>query len=414
MPQDLARASATASILGLYPAAEVPAGTPVSFTIGTSGFTNPSYWLVDSFPGGVISKNIDSSGNFLWTPNKDDVGTHGLTITVSDTAGDSASVSQQIVVDAAASITIQSLAPGTVVSIGNPVSFSTTASGFFNPTYSVADSFFNSSMQNYAINASGVFTWTPVTQDTGTHSIVVTAKDSFGNTATASTEISVLPTPTVTIAGLTPGTSVDAGQTLTFFATSMGIVQPTYAVSDSFSGISTSTIIIDTSGNSSWTPQYNDIGMHPISVNASDSTGRSATTSLLIKVLPPASAPVVSTPTPAPTVPITPTVPTVNTPIATHTTTPAPAANVFQTPNPPAKSQVAPAAVTQNIATVNTPAQTAPFAVIVSGGPTTTEPATSSTVAADVAIPTTPPVQSIGGFILSSVINFFGSIFKLF
>ncbi len=404
MPQGLARASAAASIVDLYPGAEVPIGTTVSFTIGASGFTNPSYWLVDSFPGGVISTNIDSSGNFSWTPNKDDIGTHGLTITVSDATGDSATVSQQIVVDAASSIRVQSLVPGSVVSIGNPVSFSTLASGFFSPTYSVADTFFSSSMRSYAINASGIFNWTPINQDVGSHSIVVTAKDGFGNTATTSTTISVLPPPTVVIAGLTPGKSVNAGQTLTFVATSTGILQPTYAVIDSFSGLSTSTITIDASGKASWTPQYNDIGVHPISVTASDTTGQSATTSLLITVLPGAAATATTLPTPTPATPSTPTVPTANTPVFTtnNNTSAPPAASAPQTSNTPTKkSQTA-------------PVQTAPFTVTVSGNPTTTEPATSSNAADNIVIPTTPPVQSMGEFFVNSVVNFFSSILKLF
>jgi hypothetical protein len=395
-----AQASPTASILGLYPGAEVPIGTAVSFTVGADGFTNPSYWLVDSFPGGVTSVNIGSSGNFSWTPNIDDVGTHSLTITVSDAAGDSASVSQQIVVDAAASVEVQSLAPGAVVSIGTPVSFSTTASGFFNPAYSVADSFFNSSVQNYAINASGIFNWTPIVQDIGQHAIVVTAKDALGNTATTSTEITVLPTPTVAIAGLAPGTSVNANQTLTFVATSTGIIQPTYAVSDSFSGISTSTITIDASGKASWTPQPNDIGVHPISVSA-NGTGGSATTSLLITVLPPVAVPA-AIPT---STPVAPTVPTPGTSlIANNSAAPAPsAANVPKTSNSPIKKSLATAAVTQTT-----------FPIVTISDNSTTEPATSSNTISDVVIPTTPPVESMGGFFLTSVVNFFSSIFRLF
>jgi hypothetical protein len=45
LAQNPARADGTASIAGLYPAAEVPIGAKVTFSIITSGFTNPTYYL---------------------------------------------------------------------------------------------------------------------------------------------------------------------------------------------------------------------------------------------------------------------------------------------------------------------------------------------------------------------------------
>jgi Putative peptidoglycan binding domain len=287
LPAGLARASASASIVGLYPNATIPIGTTVSFIVEPSGFTNPSYWVVDSFPGGVTTTNINAAGDLSWTPNIDDVGTHNITVTVSDSAGNSAAVSQQIVVNGAPTISLQSLTPGSSVVVGTPVSFTVVPSGFINQYYySAADSFSHSSLQYSAVNSTtNVFSWTPVAQDVGNHTITITAKDNFGYLATTSQQITVLGVPTVSIESLLPGSSVGVGQPLSFIATSTGLTNPTYTVEESLTGASTSTVAIDpSSGVASWTPTYNDIGVHQVAVNATDSTGVSATTTVAITV----------------------------------------------------------------------------------------------------------------------------------
>ncbi|MDE1925096.1 MAG: hypothetical protein KGH79_02865 [Patescibacteria group bacterium] len=394
-----AHAAASASILGLYPAAEVPIGAKVTFTVGTSGFTNPTFYLVDSFPGGVTSAYIDSAGDFSWTPNTSEIGTHNLAVTVSDSLGDSASASQTITVDGAASVSIQPPTPGDSVSIGTPVSFSFSSSGLFNPSYTAADSFFNSSVQSSALNA-GAFNWTPIAQDIGSHTITVTAKDSYGNTAAASMVITVLPAAAVSIVELAPGASLEVGKTLSFTATSTGFIGPAYAVSDAFVGISTSTITIDTKGLASWTPQYNDIGVHHITVTVSDSGSRSGTATLSIKVLPQTTA-VTQAPTPYASVPAAQTaVPAVTAPPAGAQTP------VTKPTSAPLKQPAA-----QHNGNASAPqTQTAPLLTDAGAAPATS----SDPTGANVVIPSTAPVESIGGFFLNSIATFFASLFRIF
>lgn len=401
--QSPAYAGGSAMIVGLYPAAEVPIGAKVTFSVISTGFTNPTYYLVDSFPGGVTSANLDNLGDFSWTPNKDDVGTHSLTITVSDSAGDSASVSQQLVVDASARISIQSLAPGAAVNIGTPVSFTAVASGLLTPAYSVADLFSNSSMQSYAMAQSGAFVWTPVAQDIGTHTVIVTAKDTYGNLATSSTLITVLPSSTASITGLMPGTSVNAGQMLSFVATSTGFVNPLYAVSDS-SGTGTSTLNIDNSGKASWYPQYNDIGMHHIIVTISDSAGRSGSASLVITVLPPLpiSAAQTTTPTSAST--------TKPIPLAAPAPTTSPVQKATVQASSPQKTM---ATATLQTGTANAPATTVTATSSTNPSPhPVVQPTTTNTFLDSSTIPAVP--SSFGQYLLDGVVNFFVSLFKLF
>jgi hypothetical protein len=400
--------AASASVGALYPAAEVPAGARVTFSMITSGFTNPTFYLTDSFPGGATSVNIDANGNFSWTPNKDDAGSHTLTVTVSDAQGDTASASQTITVDGAASLAISAPNPSAAVSIGVPVSFSVSASGLLYPAYTVSDSFSGSSMQSYALNASGAFSWTPIAQDIGTHTVVVTAKDSYGNTASASTAITVLPSALVSVVKVAPGTTLNAGQTLTFVATTTGFINPAFAVTDSSGGtVSTSSVVIDATGNASWTPQSTDVGTHPLRIVVSDSGGRSASAALTVTVLPP--------------LPAAPTAATSSTAAASpspSTAAPQPAASAPQAqqatqhaaaPSAAAQTQPAPSATQDAFQQTQTqPAFTDSFVP----NPVYVSSPSSATVTPSAAVPSAP--SSFGAYIVESIVTFFTSILNLF
>ncbi|MDE2071490.1 MAG: peptidoglycan-binding protein [Patescibacteria group bacterium] len=260
-------ASATSvSMTAPYPGTTVNAGTRVSFTVLPSGFNHPTYQVVDSFGGGVSNVNIDSLGNFFWTPNISDVGVHTITISVSDTSGASANTAVSVTVNKGPTASASTVDP--FVTAGSPVTFSVVTTGLTNPTYTVADSFSPSSLPSTAMGQDGSFRWTPVGQDVGVHTITVTASDSMGYTATTSQTITVLAPTTLTIIKLSPGYTVHVGELLTFTATTTGFVAPTFTVTDDFSTSTTATI--DAAGNFSWTPQSSDIGGHPFALVVSD------------------------------------------------------------------------------------------------------------------------------------------------
>lgn len=277
--------AASASVTETYPADTVPPGVRVSFIVLPSGFTQPTYWLVDSFAGGATTVNIDGGGSFSWTPNKDDVGSHGLTITVSDSEGHSATVSKTITVVAAATLTAGDPSPAAAVSIGASVMVTTEAKQFFSPTYSVKDSV-SSSVQSYNMKSDGTFSWTPLATDVGTHMITITAKDSYGSEASDSIEITVLPPPAVSAKNLPVGNSVHAGSELTFSIVVAGFVDPSFTASDdAYPSVSAALTVSDT-GAVSWTPSVDDFGKHVLRLAAHDSV-RSATTTITIQVLEP-------------------------------------------------------------------------------------------------------------------------------
>lgn len=294
----LAHAATTYST-DLYPGSTIPAGVRVSFTVAGSGFaSHPTYKVVDSFPGGVTSVNMDADGNFTWIPNRDDIGSHTITVTLSDSEGTSVDTSKTVTVVASPTLTIGSVTPATTVPIGTTISFPVTTSALFSPTYSVSDPATASTAHGKSLLGT-TFSWTPITQDVGVHHISVVAKDSFGSEASSTVSVTVLGPASVATSQLVPGTSVHANQELTFAMSSDGFVNPWYGITDDFTGISSSTIQID--GNDvSWTPQPNDFGMHVLHIGAHDSSGRAATTTLSITVTAPLpSAPPTPTTTPA-------------------------------------------------------------------------------------------------------------------
>jgi peptidoglycan hydrolase-like protein with peptidoglycan-binding domain len=285
IPLGFAYASVSVSIQSLSPSTSISAGTNLSLTVVATGFSNPTYSVSDSLGGSSVSgSNINSSGNFSWTPNQNDVGTHTLTITVSDLQGDTATTQEQIAVSAPSSVSVQSLSPSSSITSGMTVSFAASASGFSSPSYTVSDSFSGSSISNSNINSSGNFSWTPGSNQYGTHNITITVTDSSGHNASATETITVSSAPTVVIQSLAPGSSVNAGQAVTFFASASGFSNPSYSVSDSFGGTTVSANTINSSGNFSWTPVNSDAGTHTITVTAVDSSGHTATASQTITV----------------------------------------------------------------------------------------------------------------------------------
>ncbi len=283
----LAQSAPSLSITSLTPGGTVNAGTQVSFAVVATGFTNPTYSISDSYSGtSVSSSDLNSSGVFTWTPAQGDIGTHNLTITAIDSSGDNASITQQIIVNNTPSLSVSSLSPGTSVSVGQDITFDASASYFTGtPAYSVSDSFSDSSMTTGAINSSsGTFSWTPESQDVGTHTITISATDSNGDSVNTTETITVNQSASLFITSLSPGSSVAYGNPVAFTVTATGFNSPTFTIGDSDSETSVNNGDINSSGYFSWTPSSSDVGTHTLSIFATDSSGHSANVSQTITV----------------------------------------------------------------------------------------------------------------------------------
>lgn len=291
IPATYAYASVSVSVQSLSPSTFVSSGTNVSFTVSATGFNNPTYAVTDSLSGtSVVNGNIDSSGHFSWTPNNNDLGTHNITITVSDTQGNTATTVESIFVSAPATVSIQSLTPASSVTSGVTVQFSAAAYGFSNPTYSISDTFSGSSISNANISSSGAFSWTPVPNQAGVHNITVYVSDSSGHSANVAVSLTVTSAPTVVVQSLSPSANVGTGQSLTFYAAASGFSNPTYSLSDTFNGTTISNSNINSSGYFAWSPSASDLGSHTITVTVVDSAGHVATTTQVVTVLSSASS----------------------------------------------------------------------------------------------------------------------------
>lgn len=379
--------AASASISAVQPADTVTPGTRVTFGVTSLGFTsNPTYYLTDSFPAGATNVNIDQWGNFSWTPNTSDIGSHGITVTVSDAEGHEATASKTIAVSKP-SIVVQSVTPkSATVNIGAPVSFSVVPSAFVSPRYALSDSFSNSSLLYTAIDSSGAFYWTPVTQDVGVHTITVTGSDAQDNVATTKVEVTVLPNVSLTVSTSASCATVSVGQTFTCSVVAVGFENPIYAIADGFDTASSNFPTIDTSGKVTWTPKANDIGSHTITIEVSDSAGRKKTLSFIIKVT--AQQPISQT----------------LTVVQETLPTPPPAQTGTKTTNTPAKNTTGPTKQNASVS-VTTPTPTT------SSVPEQTTPVVEEIASTDIPI---EPTQSFGSFLLHGVVSFFASIFSFF
>ncbi len=197
-------------IQSLSPGRSVMPAATLSFSVSAPGFTNPRFSLGDSFGGisgtSITDANIDASGNFSWTPDASQQGEHVLTVYGTDSLGHGASVSQTLRVGAEPSLTIQLLAPAGNITPGETVTFSAGTQGYWPTTFSVTDAFTGTktSITNNNINASGLFSWTPLAGDVGTHVLnVIGTVGAYGQSASTTQTLVVLgpggttPSPTV-------------------------------------------------------------------------------------------------------------------------------------------------------------------------------------------------------------------------
>jgi peptidoglycan hydrolase-like protein with peptidoglycan-binding domain len=183
----------------------------------------------------------------------------------------------------AASVNILGITPGTSVGVANMLSLNIVPSGITSATYSLQDSFSNSSASGNNIEPGGKFSWVPSNSDVGTHTFTFTAYGSEGS-ASATQTITIVPPPTLTLSAPQPGATVMAGTAVTFNAIANGFTNPTFTVGDMATNPSVQPNNIDSSGHFSWTPTLSDNGDHTITVYVSDSLGHNASKSVSIHV----------------------------------------------------------------------------------------------------------------------------------
>jgi len=191
---------------------------------------------------------------------------------------------------------IQGVYPTGAINPGTMVNFVTLASGFTDPVYTLTDAFSATGATVGTLDKVGYFTWTPGIYDAGRHAITVVVTDSRSHSATSTVNILVA-SNSILLNSLSPGSTVSARQPITFSIVAPGFTTPNYTVYDSYSMSSVNSGNINASGAFSWTPTLDDVGVHLLTIGASDSIGHNAQTIQKITVNPLVSATVTSSTT---------------------------------------------------------------------------------------------------------------------
>lgn len=295
---------ATLAIQGLSPVGGSDPGQTVTFYAAASGFVNPVYTVSDSFSGSSMSGgSIDKNGYFSWVPTVSDAGTHTLTTIVVDNSGHSATTTVSFLVHAN-TIVVQSLVPGPVVRVGRSVTFTATAPGFTSPSFSVTDSYPGTSVSSTNLtttNGSASFAWAPGIGEQGVHTLSLSASDNYGHSASSIKLITVI-VPSVSVTSLSPGIASAVGVPTSFQVVANNLAtSSTFSMSEVFMGTSTVRATnLGTRGSFLWTPTVSDLGLHTLTLTASDSYGNAASTTQTIAIGP-ASSISVPTQTASPT-----------------------------------------------------------------------------------------------------------------
>jgi hypothetical protein len=113
--------AASLTISSASPGDTVSVNTTVTFSVTPTGFNAPTYTISDD-QGAYLTPYLNAFGNFLWTPVEHDVATHVLTISATDSGGNSASVSKTITV-IKPSATLSNIVGGPTAYVGTPMTF---------------------------------------------------------------------------------------------------------------------------------------------------------------------------------------------------------------------------------------------------------------------------------------------------
>lgn len=185
----------------------------------------------------------------------------------------------------AASITIQSLQPGTSVGANSLVTFKVASTDFSPQFYQLTDSFGSgSTASTNDIDPGGKFVWSPLVSDVGTHTFTITASTVTGDLAVTTQTITVLPLPSVSITSVSPQGNVADGVTYSFIIKPVGFTNPSYSISDTYGASTASLVTIDSSGKFSWVPDMSQDGEHTITIYVYDSLGHGSSVTQTVQV----------------------------------------------------------------------------------------------------------------------------------
>ena len=217
-----------------------------------------------TFPSGAA---ITDDGNFTWTPTESQVGSHDITVQVTDGSLTDSETLTVTVRDVNAPPVLNTIDDQTVNEFVE-LTFTATASDDDSLTFSFDGTF----PSGAAITDDGNFTWTPTELQDGDHTITVQVTDgSLTDSETLTVTVNEVNVAPVLSAIGDKGTSKLVELTFTATASDTDVVDNVVnTLTFSFDGTFPSGAAITDDGNFTWTPTESQVGSHDITVQVTD------------------------------------------------------------------------------------------------------------------------------------------------
>ena len=223
-----------------------------------------------------------TTGLATWTPSNAQIGTHAVTVQVSDGNGGTANQSFSVIVSAQPNnAPVFTSTPITTATADTPYSYDANATDADGDTLSFS---LTAAPSGMSINAtSGVVSWSPTTGQIGSHPVAIQVSDGNGGTANQSFSIVVTAQPNnAPVFTSTPITSATEDTPYSYDANATDADGDTLTFS--LDVAPTGMTINPTSGVVSWTPNASQVGNQNVVVRVSDGNGGATMQSFAISV----------------------------------------------------------------------------------------------------------------------------------
>ena len=235
----------------------------VNETLTYTGLNTPS-WLT-----------VSSSGLLTGTPTNNDVGTHGVTVKVTDSGGATDTKTFTLTVNNVNDAPVFNFTPPSSTSEDSVFSYQLTANDIDANVVNETLTYTGLNTPSWlTVSSSGLLTGTPTNDDVGTHSVTVQVADSSGATDTRTFSLTVNNVNDAPVFNFTPPSNTNEDVA---FSLQLSATDP-----DALNGAATLTysevklpnwLTLSSDGFLRGTPTNDDVGTHNIIVRVTDEAG---------------------------------------------------------------------------------------------------------------------------------------------
>ena len=268
------------------PAGALRVGSSYSYAATATDTETPNAltWSLSAPPQGMT---VSTSGVVTWTPSAGQVGTQTTALQVCDGGSPSRCVSQLLQLTiAASSAPVFVSAPPTSALANQSYAYQAVVDDPQSGAITYALTAPSPAPGNMALGSTGLLTWTPTAKDVGSTVVTITATDAAGLSATQTfTLLTSVPMSIDPQFTSVPATTAVVGSSYVYNVTATDPGDPgatfTYALTSTASG----NMALSQSGALSWKPTSKEKGTQAITIQATSSSGRTATQSFAVTVV---------------------------------------------------------------------------------------------------------------------------------